>query len=244
LQAEHKSLTTEMKTVRTIDYACQADAEAAAKRIAEPHATYYTIKAEVEEYPTYKRGRPKGGVKEVADMHYGISVLITENEATVAAFREEAGCFGLITNVPSPHKREGDGAYASRASVHASKEQHGMERSFGFVKDPTIVDSVFLETPERIAAVGLILLTALLIWRLRERSMRRSIEESDEPVAGWDHNPTRCPTSFMMTTKFSGVMVIKIGAKRILTREFSSAQKEFLHAFHVSPEVFTQSRAG
>jgi transposase len=119
-----------------------------------------------------------------------------------------------------------------------------MERNFGFLKDPAIVDSLFLETPERIEALGLILLTALLIWRLMERSMRRSVEESDEPVSGWDNKPTRRPTSFMMTTKFSGVMVIKIGAKRILNREFSSAQKAFLHALHVSPEVFTQPRAG
>ena len=119
-----------------------------------------------------------------------------------------------------------------------------MERNFGFLKDPVIVNSLFLETPKRIEALGLILLTALLIWRLMERTMRQSVEERDEPVVGWDRKPTRRPMSFMMTTKFSGVMVIKIGAKRILTRELSSTQKEFLHALHVSPEVFTQPRAG
>jgi transposase len=246
LQAAHKSLQTELKKSCKIDYACRADAEAAAKRIANTKAPYYRIKAEVEERPRYKRGRPKGGVKEVAEMRYGISASIAENEATVATLREEAGCFVLLTNVPKAqeHEQEPESGYDSRAILQAYKEQHGMERNFGFLKDPAIVDSLFLDRPERLEALGLILLTALLIWRLMERTMRRSIEESDEPISGWDHKPTRRPTSFMMTTKFSGVMVIKIGPKRILNREFSSEQRQFLRALHVSPEVFTQPRSG
>ena len=170
----------------------------------------------------------------------------------MVTLREEAGCFVLLTNVPKAQPQEQEReqeqeqeiSYDSDAILHAYKEQHGMERNFGFLKDPAIVDSLFLDIPERLEALGLILLTALLIWRLMERTMRQSIEESDEPVSGWDHKPTRRPTSFMMTTKFSGVMVIKIGSKRILNREFSIEQKEFLHALHVSPEVFTQPRPG
>ena len=74
--------------------------------------------------------------------------------------------------------------------------------------------------------------------------MRRSVDEHDEPIMGWDHKPTRRPTSFMMTIKFSGVMVIKIGMERSLNREFSPEQKQFLQALDVSPEVFTQIRPG
>ena len=167
---------------------------------------------------------------------------MTENEAAVVTLREEAGCFVLMSNVPKASEQEG--GYDSCATLQAYKEQHGIERNFGFLKDPAIVDSLFLDTPERLEALGLILLTALLIWRLMERTMRQSVEENDEPVAGWDHKPTRHPTSFMMTTKFSGVMVIKIGPQRILNREFSPEQRQFLRALHVSPEVFTQPRPG
>ena len=121
---------------------------------------------------------------------------------------------------------------------------HGIERNFGFLKDPTLVDSLLLDRPERIEALGLILLSALLIWRLMERTMRRSIEQRDEPIPGWDRKPTRRPTSFMLTTKFSGVLVIKIGTKRVLNREFSTEQNQFLQALHVSADVFTQLRSG
>jgi transposase len=242
LQAEHKRLVTELKKACKMEYACKADAEAAVKRIATTKATYSRITAEVEERPTYKRGRPKGGIKDVADMRYGSSAIITEDKAAVATLREEAGCFVLITNVPTPQEQKS--GYDSRALLHAYKEQHGLERNFGFVKDPAIVESVFLDTPERIEALALILLTALLIWRLMERSMRQSVDERDAPVSGWDQKPTRRPTSFMMTTKFSGVMVIKIGTKRRLNREFSIEQRQFLQALHLSPDVFTQPRSG
>jgi transposase len=242
VQTEHKRLAIEMKKAGKIDYACHADAEAAAKRLASPKAPYSNITAQVEARPKDKRGRPKGGIKEVAEMRYGISALLTEDEAAVATLREEAGCFVLVTNVPRVQEQEG--GYDSRATLQTYKEQQGMERNFRLLKDPAIVDSLFLDTPERIEALGLILLPALLVWRLMERTMRQSVEERDEPVAGWDHKPTRRPTSFMMTTKFSGVMVIKIGPKRILNREFSPEQRQFLRALPVSPDVFTQPRPG
>jgi transposase len=244
LQAEHKSLAAEMKKAGNIDYACKADAQAAVKRIAKTKAVYYNIKAEVQERPKYKRGRPKGGIKEVAEIRYGISTVITEDESAVATLREEAGCFVLITNVPKPGEPNIEVEYNSGAILTTYKEQHGIERNFGFLKDPAIVDSLFLDSPERLEALALILLTALLIWRLMERSMRRSIEETDEPIPGWDNKPTRRPTSFMMRIKFSGVMVIKIGTKRRLHREFSAGQKQFLRALDVSPEIFTQIRPG
>jgi transposase len=253
LEAEHPILQAEIKKACRIDYACRADAEAATARLSHTKATYYPITAQVEERPTYTRGRPKGGVKQIADMRYGISAAVTENEAAVAALCEEAGCVVLVSNVPKPEEKseehpeehpEEKVCSPSCALLTAYNEQHGIEGNFGFLKDPTIVDGLFLDKPERLEALGLMLLTALLIWRLIERTMRQSIEDTGEPISGWDHKPTRRPTSFMMTTKFSGVMVIKIGQKRLLNREFSAEQKQFLRALHVSPEVFTQPRSG
>lgn len=42
----------------------------------------------------------------------------------------------------------------------AYKEQHGIERNFAFLKDPLIVNDLFLKRPDRIEALGFILLTA------------------------------------------------------------------------------------
>ena len=67
---------------------------------------------------------------------------------------EEAGCFVLLTNVPTA----GDLAHSAREILTVYKEQHGTEQNYGFLKDPVIVNSLFLKKPERIEALGLVLL--------------------------------------------------------------------------------------
>ena len=46
-------------------------------------------------------------------------------------------------------------AHTARDGLRAYKEQHGIEQNFGFLKDPLIVNSLFLKKPERIEALGL-----------------------------------------------------------------------------------------
>ncbi len=59
------------------------------------------------------------------------------------------------------------------------KEQHGIEKNFGFLKDPLIVNDLFLKKTERIEALGFILVVSLLIWRLAERCMRGYIRDKE-----------------------------------------------------------------
>ena len=66
---------------------------------------------------------------------------------------EEAGCFGLLTNVPTA----GALAHSARAILTVSKDQHGTEQNDGFRKAPVIVHSLFLKKPERIEALGRVL---------------------------------------------------------------------------------------
>jgi len=44
-----------------------------------------------------------------------------------------------------------------------------IEKNFSFLKDDQIVNALFLKRPERIEALGLILLISLLLWRLIEQ---------------------------------------------------------------------------
>ena len=117
------------------------------------------------------------------------------------------------------------------------KDQNGIEKNFGFLKDPVIVNSIFLKKPHRIEVLGLILLISLLIWRLMERSMRRYVKASGL-MTGWENRPTKRPTSFMMTTKFIHILVVKSGDQRQLTKPLKPVQLEYLKALNVDPRVF------
>ena len=114
----------------------------------------------------YGRGRPSSHKpRPVKAMRYRLKTTISPQTERIARMEEEAGCFVLLTNVPTA----GDLAHSAREILTVYKEQHGTEQNYGFLKDPVIVNSLFLKKPERIEALGLVLLLALLLWRLMER---------------------------------------------------------------------------
>jgi len=149
---------------------------------------------------------------------------------------EEAGCFVLLTNVPTA----GTLAHRARDILTVSKKQHGPEQHYGLLKDPVMVQSLFLKKPECIEALGLVFLLALLLWRLMERALRTSIDTTQTPLPGWDKPATERPTSFMMVTKFAGVIVVKLGHDRQLARPLSVVQPQYLTALDVPVACFTR----
>jgi transposase len=106
------------------------------------------------------------------------------------------------------------------------------------------VNSLFVKKPERLEALGLILLLALLIWRLMERAMRTHVDTTSTPLTGWDKKATERPTSFMMTTKFTGVIVLEVGNHRQLARPLSVVQQQYLQALDVPATCFTDLTSG
>jgi len=148
---------------------------------------------------------------------------------------QELGCFVLLTNVPTA----GEMAHSAGEVLRAYKEQHGVEQNFAFLKDPVIVNSLFLKKPERIEALGFVLLLALLLWRLVERALRAHVETTGRTLMGWDKKETQKPTAFMMMTKFAAVIVVKVGACRQLAQPLSAVQQAYLSALGVSVSSFT-----
>lgn len=174
-------------------------------------------------------------------MEYELNVEITEDSQALAKRREAAGCFVLLTNVPE----RGHDGYSAEDILRTYKEQHAIEQNYGFLKDDQIVNALFLKRPERIEALGLILLISLLIWRLMEHAMRTDLTQRNATVPGWDNKPTQRPTAYMMTWKFKGVLILCVGRQRRLARPLTRVQEAFLVALHVPKNCFTQCpRAG
>jgi transposase len=95
----------------------------------------------------------------------------------------------LITNEPE----QAAGGLSSKELLRAYQDQHWIERNFGFLKDPVFVNALFLKTPRRIEALGLILVLALMVWRLMERTMRISLKDTGSKVNGWNNGRPRDP---------------------------------------------------
>ena len=236
IQASYSTIQTTARTAEQQEYFCRADADAAAAQLRAVHTAYHLVDVTVEERPVYGRGRPSSHKpRPVKAMRYRLKTTISPQTERIARLEEEAGCFVLLTNVPTA----GDLAHSARDILTVYKEQHGTEQNYGFLKDPVIVNSLFLKKPERIEALGLVLLLALLIWRLMERAMRTYVDTTSTPLPGWDKKATERPTSFMMVTKFAGVIVLKLGHHRQLARPLSVVQQQYLTALDVPATCFT-----
>jgi len=229
----------EMAKVKTeqekIAYACLPDAQAALSRL--DKGKFHKLVGRIEEMRRYGRGRPKAdGSRSLNGISYRIRLEIERREEPIKKAEKEAGCFVLLTNAPC----EGNEAMGSRGLLEAYKAQDIVERNFGFLKDDLIVNSLFLKSPARIEALGLVLVLSLMIWRLMERTMRMSLKERETTIIGWEKRQTSRPTSFMMTTRFLSVIVLRTSVGRFLGNPFNNVQLAYLKALGLSQEIFTK----
>jgi len=237
LAASREQAAEMLKAAAKVEYFCRKDAEAAAAKLsgeAARCARYHACECTVREQLTYARGRPpKSGERKVAKTRYVLEGILVERAEEIERLRQAAGCFVLLTNVPT----EGEMGHASGEVLTAYKEQHGVERNFAFLKDPLIVNDLFLKRPERIEALGFILLASLLTWNLMEHVMREHLKRAAATISGWDRKPTRTPTTFMMTTKFKGLLVARIGGQWHFTAPLSGEQLQYVQALGLSEEA-------
>jgi transposase len=236
LKQERKQLEADCKQAAAAPYYCRADARAAGEKlIRKSEGSYHRLESDVQKEPKYGRGRPAAGKpRPVQRYEYRLTATLSEAADKVGPLREEAGCFVLLTNLLDQQEE-----WPAQELLSLYKSQIGIEKNFSFLKDPAIVNSIFLKKAERIEVLGLVLLISLLIWRLMERSMRQYVETNDCTLPGWVRRQTKKPTAFMMTTKFASVMVVTIGRHRQLAKPLKPFQQAYLQALGVPVEAFT-----
>lgn len=235
IEDDYKKLEKLCKTATATPFFCEKDAKAASEKLLRSAvSSYHTVVTDIKEVPKYGRGRPvTGQPRTITGYEYVLSATIHQVPEKTELLRRKAGCFVLITNITDKEP------WPSDELLTLYKSQIGIEKNFGFLKDPAIVNSIFLKRAERIEVLGLVLLIALLIWRLMERSMRMYVEKTGNAMVGWDKKNTKKPTAFMMTTKFSGIMVITLGGYRQLAKPLKDYQLEYLVALDVPVDAFT-----
>ena len=241
VEAEHASWSQKLAQIEKTFYYCMADTRAAMGSLQKETLRFHDIQLSIEQKPLYARGRPKAdGTRTVKQMRYAITGALRQKPEAIDTIREQAGCFVLITNVPVEGPPNSDTPYDGKKVLQAYKDQNGIEHNFSFLKDPVVINSIFLKKPERIEALGLVLVIALLLWRLIELNMRTHLEKQQMTIPGWDNKPTERPTTFMMTTKFDNIRIIKTRRQRTLNKRLSKVQEKYLLVLGLTSTIFTQ----
>src|SRR5262249_25187177 len=102
IQASYSTIQSTARAAEQHVYFCRADAEAAAAQLRAVRAAYHGIEATAEEQPVHGRGRPSvRKPRPIKAMRYNLKTHIHTRTERIARLEEEAGCFVLLTNVPT-----------------------------------------------------------------------------------------------------------------------------------------------
>jgi hypothetical protein len=118
-----------------------------------------------------------------------ITGTVGEPEPAALA-REESllGLFVLITNL------EDRTAFSARRLLEEYRDQGTVERCFSFIKDPKVVDGIFLHTPRRIEALAYVIVMACLVFSVFQRRVRLALAAAKRqillPGKRWSGRPT------------------------------------------------------
>ena len=109
------------------------------------------------------------------------------------------------------------------------KNQSSVERSFRFLKDPNIIaSSLFVQKPERMTAILMVMTLCLLIYSALEYVTRTLLKENDLTFPNQQGKPIQNPTMKWIFEYFEGIHVLYISKNQKVILNLNEHQKLIL----------------
>jgi transposase len=213
-------------------FACAADAEAAISdyegrgqgrrgrkpRLWRYHALHYRVEAVSLPKKRTRRGRPpKAETPEVAVRYR----LVVSPEAVVLP-EEAQGWTVLATTLRSE-------VCTDVEILQAYQEQHiTVEPGFRWIKNPAAISPVWLEKPERIAALAMLTVVGLLVYAVIQRQVRLSLRDHHQQIPG-NKGPTATPTAAVVFALFTAVMLVQLVVENTISLQGHGVQVSSAH---------------
>ena len=83
-----------------------------------------------------------------------------------------------------------------------------MEPGFRWIKNPAAISPVWLEKPERIAALAMLTVVGLLVYSIIQRQVRLYLHMHDQKVPG-NKGETATPTAAVVLALFAQVALVQ-----------------------------------
>jgi transposase len=189
-------------------FACEADAAAAVaeyeqrgpgRRGRRPqawryHAVCYRVVAATRRTRRARRGRPAKTDPPPTEAGYRLAV-----EVEVLANPEEDNGWTVLASTVSAE------GCTDAEILHAYQEQHTtVEPGFRWIKNPAAISPVWLEKPERIAALARLTVIGLLVYSIIQRQVRLYLRTQDQQLPG-NKGMTATPTAAVVLALFAQV---------------------------------------
>jgi transposase len=208
---EAERLTEHIQRMEARWFACAADAEAAiaeyegrgqGRRGRKPrpwryHVLHYQVEAVSIPRKRLRRGRPPKAEAPQSEVRYR---LVVRPEALVPA--EDAHGWTVLATTMQPE------VCTDTEILQAYQEQHiTVEPGFRWIKNPAAISPVWLEKPERIAALAMLTVVGLLVYAVIQRQVRLYLREQNQHLPG-NKGPTALPTAAVVFDLFTPVTLV------------------------------------
>ncbi|WP_442893563.1 hypothetical protein [Bacillus sp. 2205SS5-2] len=141
------------------------------------HEYQLTIEIGEEPIKRERRGRPKKDeVTQTATVYRVRLSSLEENQGKIDQKLRLLSTFILMTN------RMDRSRLSDVDMLTTYKGQSAAETRFRLLKDAQMIDAVFVKTPERIEALGIVYVMALLIYGMLEYRIRVEMKKQEEPL--------------------------------------------------------------
>jgi len=215
IKKERETIEEGVKKEFKKPFACEADAKKAIDEFAKKYKnslfnTEFEIhKESIEKKP---RGRPSKGQEkfEIISEFYVKLKSLEQNKEKVEKRSRSLETVVLITNVPSDIK--GD-----KEIFQIYKNQQVVEMNFEELKKPSMFYSIFLEKPERIEAMLMLLHVSLLVRVLMRVIARENLKKEKEPLRiDFGRSILKNPTAEKLLRLLSFHSIITMDGKQIV----------------------------
>ena len=230
LTKQETELKKEIWHLGNAAFGCVHDAEVEIAKLRKDYPLYH-VRGEVVAVKKYEgRGKPAADAAPLR-VEYKLDLVLERNEDAVKELLNRKGRFILATNDMDSE------AYPAARMLKEYKEQQDVEGGFRFLKDPWfMVDSVFLKSPQRIAALMMVMTLCLLVYNVAQYKMRSRLKETSETLPNQLDKQVQNPTLRWIFQIMEGLGIVRIqespeGPPRELITNLSAVRKKIIQLF-------------
>ena len=181
------------------------------------HAVRYRIVAETRRTRRARRGRPTK--TDPPPTESGSRMVV---EAEVLSHPEENTGWTVLATTVGPE--EG----TDTEILQAYQDQNTtVESGFRWLKNPAAIAPVWLEKPERIAALAMLTVVGLLVYSIMQRQVRWSLQTHDQQVPG-NKGATATPTAAVVLALFAQIALVPLWIDEQEVAQLSGVQPHHL----------------
>jgi transposase len=203
LEKERERNATALKHLCNEAFACEEDAEKAAKKFSKK-LRHQTLEYEITSRNRYAgKGRPAKDAQPESVERY-ISGTLSDDEKAIAETKNRKGKFIVATNELDTT------ALSDEQLLEAYKDQGvSVERGFRFLKDPLFyAESLYLNKPQRIMSLLMVMTLSLLMYSLAEMRIRATLQDNDAYIWNQKNKKTDRPTIRWVSMIFEDVLLL------------------------------------